>query len=136
MNIIQHHEPIDIEALFKQTENATIGIDDHDLELFAAEDDEIHSFLGSAECKDRIGNAIRVAIGSDEAMKIFGRSSVFLLIVKYNSDCERPLMVEELSAINKFVKVLPNGNDIQWSLMHDSTLDNKVEIILLCNIKR
>lgn len=55
MNIIQHHEPIDIEALFKQTENATIGIDDHDLELFAAEDDEIHSFWEVQNVKIGLG---------------------------------------------------------------------------------
>lgn len=136
MNIIQHHKPIDIEALFKQAVNATIGIDGHDLELFAAEDDEVHSFFGSAEGKDRIGNAIGAAIDSDEEVRIIGKSKSFLLFIIHNPDSECPLMVNELTNINHFVEGLPKGSDVQWILMQDSTLGNKVEIILLCNIKR
>lgn len=136
MNIIQHHEPIDFEALFKQAENAYIGIDNHDLETFAIKAGEIHSFFGSAEWKDRVVNALGAAIGSDEAVEIITQSNAFLLIIKHNHDCGRPLMVEEVSAINDFVSGLPEGSDIQWSLMQDSALDNKVEIILLCSIKR
>lgn len=135
MNIIQHHAPIDFEALFKQSEEATIGIDGRDLETFAVKADEIHSFFGSAEGEDRIDNAFEEAIGSDEAMEIVCRSKAFLLIVRYNPDCERHLMMGEISAVKNFVAGLPEGSDTVWSMMQDTALGNKVEIVLLCNIK-
>lgn len=136
MDIIQHHKPINFEALFKQAESAYIGIDDRDLETFAVKADEIHSFFGSAELKDRVENAIGVAIGSDEAVEIIAQSKAFLFIIRHTPDCECPLTVDEVSVINHFVSGLPEGSDIQWSLMQDSTLDNKVEVFLLCSIKR
>ncbi len=58
-----------------------------------------------------------------------------MLIIRYNPEGERPVMMDEISAINEFVSGLPEESDIQWSLMQDSTLGNKVEVILFCNIK-
>lgn len=136
MNIIQHHESIDFEALFKQMGSATIGIDGRDWDVFASAADEIHSFYGSAEWKDRVANALGHAIGSDEAMEIINKCKTFMLIISHNPKCERPIMMDEISAINDFVSGLPEDSDIQWSLMQDSSLGNRVEIILLCNIKK
>lgn len=59
-----------------------------------------------------------------------------MLIIRYNPEGERPVKMDEISAINEFVSGLPEGSDIQWSLMQDSTLGNKVEVVLFCNIKK
>jgi len=135
MNIIQHHEPIDFEALFRQMESATIGIDGRDLELFAKNFDEIHSFLGSAARENRIKIALDYIVASDEAVEIINKCRRFMLIIRHNPECERPLMMDEISAINDFVLGLHEDTDIQWSLMQDSSLGNRVYLILLCNLK-
>lgn len=136
MNIIQHHEPIDFEALLKQLENATIGLDGRDLEVFAADADEIHTFLGSTENGNRVSRALENVTGSDEVNEVIRKCKKFMLIIRHNPEAVRPVMMDEMSAISKFVDNLPEGNDIQWSLMQDSNLVNKVEVILLCNLKR
>jgi len=136
MNIIQHHGPIDFEALFNQLKDAYIGIDKRDWEVFSAYADEIHSFFGSAESKNRASDALANAIGSDEAEEIVNKCKTFMLIIRYNPEGERPVMMDELSAINEFVSRLPENSDIQWSLMQDPTLGNKVEVVLFCNIIR
>lgn len=136
MNIIQHHKPIDFETLFNQLKDAYIGIDNRDWEVFSADADEIHSFHGSAEWKDRVSDALDSVIASDKDKNIIGMSKKFMLIVKHDPVCERPLLMDEMSVINDFVSRLPEESDIQWSLMQDSTLGNKVEVVLFCNIKR
>lgn len=136
MNIIQHHEPIDFEALFKQAENATVGIDGRDLETFSADADEIHSLYGSADWKDRIENALGKVIGSDEAVEIINKCNTFMLFIKFNPNSERPVTMEEMSAINEFMTDLPEDSNIVWSLMQDTSIGDKVEIILLCTHKR
>lgn len=136
MNIIQHHEPIDFEALFKQAENATVGIDGRDLETFSADANEIHSFYGSAEWKDRIVNALGKAIDSDEAVEIINKCNTLMLFIKYNPNSERPVTMDEMSAINEFVTGLPEDSNIVWSLMQDSSIGDRIEIILLCTNKR
>lgn len=135
MNIIQHHEPIDFEALFKQLENATIGIDGRVWEVFAAEAEEIHSFRGCAGNGNSVSCALENVAGSDEAKEIITKCKKFMLIVRLNPESDRPVMMDEMSAISKFVDDMPEGDDIQWSLMQDSNLGNKVEVILLCNKK-
>lgn len=135
MNIIQHHKPIDFDALFKQMQRAVVGLDSNDIELFATDDDEIHSFYGSAECGDRIGNAFGIALCSDEAAEIVNKCDTFMLFFKYNPKSERPVSMVEMSAINKFVTGLSDDCNIMWNLMSDSTIGDKVEIILLCNLK-
>ncbi len=135
MNIIQHHEPIDFEALFNQLTGAYIGIDKSDWEVFSADADEIHSFYRCAEREDRVSGALDNAIGADKASDIISKCKMFMIIIRYNPECEHPIMMNELSAINEFVSGLPENSDIQWSLMKDITLGDKVEAILLCNIK-
>lgn len=134
MNIIQHHEPIDIEALFKQLEDAYLGIDKRDWETFAADADEIHSFLGSAESHNRVSDALANAVSSDESMEVVNKCKSLILILRYNQEGERPMVMNELSAINEFVSGLHDESDIQWSVMQDATLGNKVEVILFCKI--
>lgn len=135
MNIIQHHNPIDFEALFKQMQSAVVGLDGNDIELFAVGADEVHSFYGSAEWKDRVKNALVSAIGLDEAAEIINMSNAFMLIIKYNPQSKRPATMYEMSAINEFVTRLPENSDIMWCLMKDSHIGDRVEILLLCKLK-
>lgn len=136
MNIIQHHKPIDFEALFKQMQSAVVGLDGNDIELFAIGADEIHSFFGSAECKDRGKNALGSAIATDEAVEIINRCNAFMLIIKHNPESKRPATMDEVSAINGFVSGLPEKSDIQWSMMQDTSIGERIELILLCNIRK
>lgn len=136
MNIIQHHKPIDFEALFKQMQSAVVGLDGNDIELFAIGADEIHSFFGGAEWKDRVKNALATAIASDEAVEIINRSNAFMLIIKHNPESKRPATMDEVSAINDFISELPDESDIQWSMMQDTSIGERIELILLCNIRK
>jgi hypothetical protein len=136
MNIIQHHKPIDFEALFKQMQSAVVGLDGNDIELFAIGADEIHSFFGSAKWKDRVKNALGTAIASDEAVTIISRSNAFMLIIKHNPESKCPATMNEMSAINDFISELPEKSDIQWSLIQDASLGERIEFILLCNIRK
>lgn len=136
MNIIQHHKPIDFEALFKQMKNAVVGLDGNDIELFIIGAEEIHSFFGSAEWKDRVKNALATAIDSDEAVEIINRSNAFMLIIIHNPESKRPATMDEMSAINDFISELPNESDIQCSLMQDASIDERIELILLCIIRK
>lgn len=136
MNIIQHHKPIDFETLFKQMQRAVVGLDGNDIELFAIGAEEIHSFFGSAEWKDRVKNALGSAIASDEAVEIISRSNAFMLIIIHNPESKRPATIDEMSAINDFISELPDESDIQWSLMQDASIGERIELILLCNIRK
>ena len=136
MNIIQHHKPIDFEALFKQMQSAVVGLDGNDIELFAIGADEIHSFFGSSEREGRVKNALATAIASDEAVEIINRSNAFMLIIKHNPESKRPATMDEMSAINDFISELPDESDIRWSLMQNTSLGDKIELILLCNIRK
>lgn len=136
MNIIQHHKPIDFDALFKQMQSSVVGLDGNDIELFAIGADEIHSFFGSAEWKDRVKNALATAIASDEAVEIINRSNAFMLIIKHNPESKRPATMDEMSAINEFVSRVTEKSDIQWSMIQDASLGERIELILLCNIRK
>ena len=136
MNIIQHHKPIDFEALFKQMQRAVVGLDSNDIALFAIGADEIHSFFGSSEREGRVKNALGTAIASDEAGAIIGRSNAFMLIIKHNPESKRPAIMNEMSAINDFISELPDESDIQWSLIQDASIEERIELILLCNIRK
>ena len=136
MNIIQHHKPIDYEADCKQMQSAAVGLDGNDIELFAIGADEIHSFFGSAKWKDRVKNALGTAIASDEAVTIISRSNAFMLIIKHNPESKCPATMNEMSAINDFISELPEKSDIQWSLIQDASLGERIEFILLCNIRK
>lgn len=136
MDIIQHHKPIDFEALFRQAENATVGIDGRDLELFVLDADEIHSFYGSAELNDRLENAIEAAIGTDDAVWIIKRCNSFIIFMRYNPNSKRPVKLQEMSHINDFIAGLPAESDITWSLIHDFSLEERIEFILLCGLKQ
>ncbi len=136
MDIVQHHEPIDFEALFRQAENATVGIDGHDLELFGLDADEFHSFFGSAELNDRLENAIESAIGTDDAVGIMRRCDSFMIFIKYNPNSKHPVKLKEMSSINDFIGGLPAESDITWSLMQDLAIGERIEFILICCHKK
>lgn len=130
MNIIQHHKPIDFEALFKQMQRAVVGLDGNDIELFAIGAEKIHSFFGSAEWKGRVKNALATAIASDEAVAIINRCNAFMLIIKHNSESKRPATMDEMSAINGFISELSKESDTLRSMMQDASLGERNEDIL------
>ena len=117
-------------------QSAVVGLDGNDIELFAIGADEIHSFFGSAKWKDRVKNALGTAIASDEAVTIISRSNAFMLIIKHNPESKCPATMNEMSAINDFISELPEKSDIQWSLIQDASLGERIEFILLCNIRK
>lgn len=75
-------------------QNSAVGIDGSDIELFAIGAEEIHSFFGSAEWKDRIKNALGTAIASDEAGEIISRSNAYMLIIIHNPESKRPATMD------------------------------------------
>ncbi len=136
MDIVQHHESIYFESLFRHAENATVGIDGHDLELFRLEADEIYSFFGSAELNDRLENAIELAIGSDDAVEMMNKCNSFMIFIKYNPNSKHPVKLKDMSSINDFIAGLPAESDITWSLMQDLAIGERIEFILLCCHKK
>ena len=58
IKIHQHHEPVDFKELLDIIENDATSMFGDELRYFVSEDSEIHSFIGSAEYKDRIKNAL------------------------------------------------------------------------------
>lgn len=68
-NIIQHHEPFDIEKFYETIKAGYISIDYWDFAMFMCHEGEKHSFVGRGEWKDRIKNALESAIASDVPWK-------------------------------------------------------------------
>lgn len=44
--------------------------------------------------------------------------------------------MNEMSAINDFISELPDESDIQWNMMQDTSIGERIELILLCNIRK
>lgn len=133
-NIIQHHEPIDFESFFENLKSQYIGIDYQDYMTFMHSDGEKHSFIGDAELKDRVENAIRNAVASDEAAELISRASNVMITIIRSSEAERPLTVEELQYLNEFIPKFPENCDVVWGLAEDSTLGNTVKVIILASV--
>ena len=117
-------------------QSAVVGLDGNDIELFAIGADEIHSFFGSAEWKDRVKNALGTAIASDEAVTIISRSNAFMLIIKHNPESKCPATMNEMSAINDFISELPDESDIHWNMMQDTSIGERNPLILPRNIRK
>lgn len=135
LKIHQHHEPVDFKELLDIIENDATSMFGDELRYFVSEDSEIHSFIGSAEYKDRIKNALGIAVGSDEAVEILRRASSFVMIIIISDEAEHPLQMQELAFVNEFVTGLPKGCEIQWGISKDNALNDRVKVILLAQIK-
>ena len=132
-NFIQH--PFDFETFFENIKSQYIGLDYHDYLNFLHTDGVIHSFIGQAEGEDRVKNALRNAIASDEAEEIINRATSLMINVLRSSEAERPLMMEEMQYLNEFIAGASDKCDITWGLSEDSTIGNTVKAIVLANVK-
>lgn len=130
-DIIQHHSPVDLDSLFESIKSLHVGLDYNDYSNFLYLSGEKHSFIGYAQCNDRVRNALGNAVGTDEAAEIINRASAIMLTVFRSSQAERPLTMEEL---NKFIVLLPDNCDITWGLAEDDTLGNAIKVMVLANI--
>lgn len=134
-NFIQHHQPFDFKTFFENIKSQYIGLDYHDYLNFLHTDGVIHSFIGQAEGEDRVKNALRNAIASDEAEEIINRATSLMINVLRSSEAERPLMMEEMQYLNEFIAGASDKCDITWGLSEDSTIGNTVKAIVLANVK-
>ena len=134
-NFIQHHQPFHFETFFENIKSQYIGLDYHDYLNFLHTDGVIHSFIGQAEGEDRVKNALRNAIASDEAEEIINRATSLMINVLRSSEAERPLMMEEMQYLNEFIAGASDKCDITWGLSEDSTIGNTVKAIVLANVK-
>ena len=135
-NIIQHHEPFDFDQLFENIRSQYIGIDYNDYLTFLHTDGEKHSFIGRAEWKSRVENALGNAMASDEVVEIINRASSVMITIIRSSEAERPLTVDEMQYLNEYFTGFPENCDVIWGLAKDSTLGNAVKVIILVNIKK
>ena len=134
-NIIQHHQQFDFEAFFENIKSQYIGLDYQDYQNFMHTDGEKHSFMGRAEWKGRLKNAIENAIASDEAVEIINRATSVMINVIRSSEAERLMTVYEVQYLNEFISGFPENCDVTWGLSEDSTLGNAVKAIILVNVK-
>lgn len=134
-DIIQHHEPFDIESFFKCIKSQYIGLDYQDFSDFLHTAGVKHSFIGNAEGKDRIKASLENAIGSDEAVVIISHASSVMIIVIRSSEASEPVTMEEVGYLNKIILDFPQSCDMVWGLAEDAALGNTIRTIILVNTK-
>ncbi len=135
-NIIQHHEPFDFGPFFDNFKSKYIGIDYHDYLNFLNKDGEKHSFIGQAEWKDRVENALKNAITSKEAVEIINWASTVMITIIHSSEAECPLTMKEMQYLNEFVTGFSENCDVVWGLAEDSSLGNTVKVVILANVNK
>lgn len=135
-NIIQHHESFDFESFFDNIKSQYIGIDYHDYLNFLHTDGEKHSFIGQAEWKSRVKNALGNAIATDKAVEIINRASTVMITIIRCSEAENPLTMEDMQYLNEFITSFLEDCDVVWGLAEDSTLGNAVKVIILANVDK
>ena len=123
MNINQHHAHIDFEAFFQSQKDKYVGLDMNDFNIFRNANGEKHSFLGISDGENRVAEAISQAFSGKD----------MLALVFISPLAEKPLMMEEMSAINDFIEKLPSDVNVMWGLENDDTLGDSVKVILLVN---
>ncbi len=133
--IIQHHDSFDFEMFYGTIKAGYIGIDYEDFAYFMNHDGEKHSFIGRAEGKDRLKNAIERAIACDEAVKNLNRASLIMITVVRSPEAELPLLMDEMQYVNEFADGLPSDCDVIWGFADDNSLGNEVKVILLAAVK-
>lgn len=134
-DIIQHHEPFDFESFFEGAKSQYIGLDYHDFSNFLHTAGEKHSFMDSAEGKDRVKAALEYAIDSDEAVDAINHASSVMIILIRSSEAEQPVRMEEVGYLNRAISDFPKDCDVVWGLAEDASLGNMIKIIILVNTK-
>lgn len=134
-DIIQHHELFDFESFFENIKSQYIGLDYHDFSNFLHTAGEKHSFMGSAGWKDRVKIALENSIASDEAVEIINRASFVMITIIRSSEAKRPVTMEDMGCLSKFITGFPESCDVVWGLAEDSSLGDTIKVIILVNIK-
>lgn len=132
--ITMHHEPFDIRTIFQEGAQIT-GITAEDYDAFMELEGEKHSFVESADWKDRVGTSLSRIPSDDDNVAILARAANAMFIIVSSPLAERPLTTGEMDALREFVTGLPSDCDIVWGTAHDSTLGNTVKVIMLVNAR-
>jgi len=134
-NIIQHHEPIDFEVFFEGIKSQYIGLDYQDFPNFMHAIGEKHSFMDSAEGKERIKAALENIMTSNEAIEIISHATSVMIIIIRSSEAERPVTMEEVGYLYKFISGFPENCEVVWGLAEDNSLGNMIKVIIFVNTK-
>lgn len=134
-DIIHHHEPFDFESFFEGIKSQYIGLDYHDYSNFLHTTGEKHSFMGSADGKDRVKAALEYAIDSDQAVDIVSHASSVMIVLIRSSKAKQPVTMEEVGYLNKVISDFPKNCDVVWGLAEDASLGNMIKVIILVNTK-
>ncbi len=110
--IIQHHDPVDIRAIFEQYRNGMTGPDPRDHEQFFYAPGAKHSFMASATGNDRIKSAIQDILSVPGHRDIVMKADRLMIMI-LNSD-RTPLTIKEITYLNDFVTTLPSTTAITW----------------------
>lgn len=132
-NIIQHHEYFDFESFYETIRKGYISIDNHDFDLFMNTEGVKHSFIGMADGENRIHDALTGILSSDS--DIIRQASTMIITVIRSLEAKQPLSIKEMQFITDFLSNLSSGCEVIWGLTDDSSLGNKVKVIILINIK-
>lgn len=131
--IIQHHEEIELEAMYKDIETRSEGLDCQDFNDFMLREGEKHSFIGRDDSNDRIRKAMQEIIGNEACRELLKNATAVMITAFHSPGSERPLHVDEIGCMHDFVQGLPSDCDAVWRLETDASLGNAIKIIMLIN---
>lgn len=132
-DIIQHHEPFDFESFFEGIKSQYIGLDYNDFSNFLHTVGGKHSFMGSAEGKDRVKVALENIMASDEAAEIINHASSVMLTLIRSSETSDQVTMDEIGYLSEFISGLPNNCDVVWGIAEDDSLGNTIKTIIIVN---
>lgn len=132
-DIIQHHEPFDFESFFESIKSQYIGLDYHDFSNFLHTVGVKHSFMGSADGKNRVKTALENIMVSDEAVEIINHASSVMLTLIRSSETSGQITMDEVGYLNEFISGLPNNCDVVWGIAEDDSLGDTIKTIILVN---
>lgn len=134
--IIQHHEEIDFESIYKDIESRYVGIDFQDFNLFMQHKGEKHSFIGIDDGKYGIRKALEKVIENKDCQALLSHSSALMITILRSSNCERLLHIKGIDRLNEFIATLPSECDITWGIDFDDSLGNDIKVIMLMAISK
>ena len=134
--IIQHHEEMDFESLYKDIESRYVGIDFQDFNLFMQHKGKKHSFIGIDDGKDGIRKELGNVIENKDFQSLLSHASALMITILHSSKSERFLHLKEIDSLNEFLDTLPSECDITWGIDFDNSLGNDIKVIILMAINR
>ena len=134
--ILQHHEEMDFESLYKDIEARYVGIDFQDFNLFMQHKGEKHSFIGIDDGKDGIRKALGKVIENKDFQALLSHASALMITIFRSSKSERFLNIKDIGILNEFLATLPSECDTTWGIDFDDSLGNDIKVIMLMAINR